>query len=47
MLTIIGIVLICVGVLGLLNLFAITLPAAIIIIVVGVLLAVFGGRARV
>ena len=47
MLTILGVVLIVVGALGLLNLLAITLPVSIIVIVAGVLLAVFGGRARI
>ena len=42
MLTILGIVLVVVGALGLLNLLAITLPVSVIIVACGVLLAVFG-----
>ncbi len=42
MLMILGVVLIVVGGLGLLNLIALTLPVSIIVIVCGVLLAVFG-----
>ena len=46
MLTILGIVLVVVGALGLLHLIALTLPVAVIVIVSGTLLAVFGrGRA--
>lgn len=42
MLVILGIVLVVVGGLGLLNLIALTLPVSVIVIVAGVLLAVFG-----
>ena len=42
MLTILGLILVVVGALGLLHLLAITLPVAVIVITCGTLLAVFG-----
>lgn len=43
MFTIIGLIMITIGILGLLKLLAISLSVSVIVIVIGVLLVVFGG----